>query len=903
MPDRLKDLFAAASELPAAEREHFVATNCGDDGPMRDRLAALLRAHDAAGEFLEHPADLVADAAVDVASSGGDGEARSGDGLAAGAEIGNYTLVAPLGHGGFGSVWRAHQRQPVVRDVALKVLHTAVDTERVVARFAAEWQTLARMQHPGIAKVLDAGATPGGRPWLAMELIDGRPLLEVTAARRLPVADRLALFVEVCVAVQHAHGKGVVHRDLKPSNVLVVERDGGLAPVVIDFGVARVADAGAADTGDEGGLTGTPEYMSPEQASFDRAAVDTRTDVHSLGVLLYELVAGVRPFVRPPGLHGAQELLRLVRETLPLPPSRQPTRIAPLPRELDWIVARAMAKDPAARYPTAAALADDVRRLSRHEPVQAGPNTAGYRLRKAARRHRVAFALVALVVLSIGIGAVVAVAGWAQAHESAVQARAAEALAVAAQAQAEAAEQRARADQIAAERESRKANRALDLVDELWEAANPARFGRPDYPVRELFGDFERLLPARFAGEPEVELRLRLTLARLQRILGMLPNASAHSLRAVEVARSGGEPAELADALVELARAEFDRGEVVAAERAGREALALREGLPGVPTEDVAIVLETLANCRLRQGDRAGAAAFAERAAALRDAEGEPLAMARSCMQLASLHGGHGRIDVAMARVRDALDLLAPFGEGHPDALVALQHLAFLQQRRGEHAEAEASFRESLARRQRLYGDDHPHVAWAEADLGWLLHERGRAGEAEPLLRHALGVLTERLGDAHVFTTEAMQRLGAVLAALDRFAEAETMLTTAAERFARLEGHPVDGLVSALGNLAKLHWRRGDREQAVRVQADALQKAREQLPAAHFVCTIGLTNLAHMRAELGEIEPAVALLREALTHSTAAGRPGEAKIQRQRLADLLDRLGRADEAAAVRDGR
>ena len=877
MSERLKELFEAAIDLPQHDRDGFLRRACDGDFVLRDRLLGLLHAHDVAGDFLEHPTELVEAAARDAH------EADDDDGLEPGERLGRFTLVERLGRGGFGSVWRARQEQPVARDVALKVLHTGFDAARRTMRFLAECRALARLQHASIARVFDAGTAPSGRPWLAMELVDGVPITRYCAEHGLGWRERAALLGDVCGAIQHAHQKGVVHRDLKPSNVLVTRRDGRALPIVIDFGVARDLEPGAA-IDDEPELLGTLDYMSPEQAAADGHGVDTRTDVHALGVLLYELLAAARPFARQDGEDDAGPLLHRIREHAPPPPSAVHGALPRLPRELDWIVARALAKDPDARYQTAAAMAEDLRRLLAGEAVTAGAPGTAYRLRKFVRRHWLPVALSAALVLSLGAGTVVATRGWAEAAAAARAARAAEA--------------NARDGQLAAERESRKANRALDLLDELWESADPARFGRADYPVRELLADFERDLATRARGEPAVELRVRVTIGRIQRILGELDRAAAHSTRAVELARELGDPRALVEPLLERTRTAFDRGEVQAAEASVREVLAIVDpsadgGSARTLVRDdakAADALEMLAHCRQRQGDGPGAVAAAERAFALR-AHGPAAAQVRSRLLLANLHGAVGRIDVAMGHVQQALDRLRRLGGDHPDTMVALQHLAFLQQHQGDLVSAEASFRESLDRRRALYGEGHPLVAWAEVDLAWVLHDQRRDQEAAPLLEHALPVLRDRLGERHVYVSEAMQRLGTVLIGCDRFAEAEALLGEGTTRFRTLPAHPVDGLVACLGNLARLQWHRGDRELARATLTEAATIARRELPAEHFVVSGTLTSLGTMLAELGEVEAAIALLEEALARATESGRAGEARLQRDRLEALRQRRG------------
>ena len=861
MSDMVRDVFGEAVELPAELRGTFLDAACGDDDRLRREVDHLLRAHDRAGDFLSHPIALVA-AALETDAAG--------DEFAAGQSIGGYTLIERLGRGGSSNVWRARQQRPVERDVALKVLRADLHAGRAADRFVTECQALARMQHPAIAKVFDAGATGDGVLWLAMELIDGEPIVGHCEVNALPMAARLELFAEVCLAVQHAHTKGIVHRDLKPSNVLVTQRDGRARPVVIDFGISGLpGDGGDLATA---GVFGTPEYMSPEQAELGSHAIDARTDVYSLGVVLYELACGARPHLRQDAADTV-ELLCSIREHRPPPPSHRTAR--PVPREVDWIVGRAMAKCPAERYPTPVALADDVQRLLRHEVVMAGPGTAGHRIAKFVRRHRLGVGAAIAVVLSLAAGTAAALSGWLAAEREAANAK----------------------------REASKANRAFALLDDIWAGVDAPRIGRPDFLMRDLLAEFERVLPSRTRGEPAVELRVRCSLARLRIYLGSCVVAEEHAMRALDLAEQLALPEEKCVALLLRARARFERGELAAAEL---DAIAAQRLIgSGTVRADahLATALEMQANCRLRDSDREGAMRLAERALALRLEAGDSTETARSYMQMANLIGGVGRTGPAMELVNKALACLAPLGEDHPDTLVALQHRAFLLQRQGDLPAAEETLRDCLARRRRVYGDDHPQATWAEADFAWVLHTRGEHVEAEQLLRHALPRLREHLGERHLYATEAMQRLGMVLAEQHQFAEAETLLADAARRYRTLPGHPVEGLAGCLGNLARLHWLRGDRQQARADQTEALAIAQDSLPPDHFVVTVNLTNLASMAAESGDREEAVGLLRDALRRSQEAGRAGEAELQRTRLVRLLLELGRHDEAEAVPRGR
>ena len=339
-----------------------------------------------------------------------------------GARIGGYRLREKIGSGGFGTVWAAEQEHPLRREVALKILKPGLDTSEIIARFEQERQTLALLEHPHIARIFDAGATELGRPFFAMELVRGKKITEFCEDARLGLRGRLALFVEVCRAVQHAHQKGVIHRDLKPSNVLVEMHRGRPVPKVIDFGIAKAMQRtpGITITLDEKVL-GTPAYMSPEQARPDRQGVDTRTDVYSLGALLYELLTGCTPFDAETAMqHSMDEVQRLICEVDPPRPSTRVSvtghdaassffpfgRVRPFSSDLDWIVMKALEKDRARRYASADDFAQDIERYLADEPVVAAAPSTAYRLGKFVRRHRVAVTTIAAIVLAFFTAAV-----------------------------------------------------------------------------------------------------------------------------------------------------------------------------------------------------------------------------------------------------------------------------------------------------------------------------------------------------------------------------------------------------------------------------------------------------------------------------------------------------------------
>ncbi|HJZ91946.1 MAG TPA: protein kinase [Gemmataceae bacterium] len=416
-----ESIFAQALEVPAAERSAFLDRACGRDARLRADVEALLLADDQTGDLLDLP-----DSQADTVDTPAPAEAP-------GTAIGPYKLLEQIGEGGFGVVYLAEQTRPVRRKVALKVLKPGMDTRQVVARFEAERQALALMDHANIACIHDGGTTAAGRPYFVMELVRGVPITDYCDHNHLDVRDRLGLFVSVCQAVQHAHQKGVIHRDLKPSNVMVTLHDRAPVPKVIDFGVAKALGQRLTDktlfTG-PAQMVGTPLYMSPEQAELSGLDIDTRSDVYSLGVLLYELLTGTTPFdIDRLRAAGYDELRRIIREEEPARPSSRvstldqaASTVTAAPRgdrrhlqrllrgELDWVVMKCLEKDRSRRYETVDALAKDVERYLADEPVHACPPSTGYRVRKFVRRNRQTLLVASLLSLAslVAVGAV----GW-----------------------------------------------------------------------------------------------------------------------------------------------------------------------------------------------------------------------------------------------------------------------------------------------------------------------------------------------------------------------------------------------------------------------------------------------------------------------------------------------------------
>jgi len=443
--DREAALVALAIQQPVSARAVFLQAVCGDDQGLRQRLEALLAAHEQPETLTAARADNVeATVKLDFSDAPDEG---------VGTTLGRYKLLELIGEGGCGVVYVAEQTEPVRRRVALKVIKLGMDTRQVVARFEAERQALAMMDHPNIAKVLDAGTTEFGRPYFVMELVRGIRITEYCDQANLTTKERLDLFIKVCQAIQHAHQKGIIHRDIKPSNILVTLHDGVPVPKVIDFGIAKATEGRLTDATVYTQLhqfIGTPAYMSPQQAEMSGLDIDTRSDIYSLGVLLYELLAGSTPFdAKELMALGIDAMRKTIREKEPVRPS---TRLATLGADeltttarrrsadtskllhqlkgdLDWIVMKCLEKDRSRRYDTANGLAADLRRHLSNEPVVARPPSATYRFQKAFRRNKIFFTAGTAVVMALILGLGLAAVGLRRAtkeRNSAVVARTAE---------------------------------------------------------------------------------------------------------------------------------------------------------------------------------------------------------------------------------------------------------------------------------------------------------------------------------------------------------------------------------------------------------------------------------------------------------------------------------------------
>jgi serine/threonine protein kinase len=827
--EKARSIFLAAIEELPDQRPTFLDGACGSDDEMRARVEQLLEAHQALGSIQFDPNAGRAAAAGGCSAHG------------PGSVIGPYKLLDAIGEGGMGIVYKAEQERPVRRRVALKIIKPGMDTAQVIARFEAERQLLALMDHPNIAKVLEAGTMESGRPYFVMELVNGIPITRFCDEHRLTLRERLELFVPVCQAVQHAHQKGIIHRDLKPSNILVSLRDARPVPQVIDFGVAK-------ETGDRltdmttltnfGSVVGTLEYMSPEQSSQRAVDVDTRSDIYALGVVLYELLAGTTPFDRQRrGEASFDEVLRMIREDDPpmasarlsgagealavLAAQRQvdPAKLSGLVRgELDWIVMKALEKDRGRRYQTANALARDLERYLADEPVEAGPSSAGYRLRKLTRRYRNVLATAAAFVLLLAVAA--AVSTW-----QAVRATSAERAERAERDRAVAAETRAKTEQA-------NAKAALDFLwkDVLSQASYRNEPDR-DLTVRTLLDRVADRLGRDPGQSPLVQAAVRQMVGGLYIDLGEYRKAQPHLEAALEVQRRelGEQDPQTLATMHHLGHCLFrrDRPEATGVLE---HTLELRRRVLGDDRDDTLFTARLAAACYALEGRHGEAERLLRwtldaRRRAFGDDQRETLvtmywlaghlarrgqleeaeSLATRCVELARRRASdyptitHTALNtlVGVYIAREDPARAAPlavqvvegmrhnFGRQHPFTLKAIHRLARVHQLQGRHAEAAPLLAEALATARRVHEPDHPAICTTLHLLGQSLLEEKKYTEAERHLRECLeGLIRERSGhlskgDSPVYVQGL---LGESLLGQGKYAEAEPLLLASYER-------------------------------------------------------------------------------------------------------------------------
>ena len=777
-----------------------------------------------------------------------------------GVKIGRYKLLRVLGAGGMGVVYLAQQDKPVTRQVALKVIKPGMDSKRVMARFEAEEQALALMEHPHVARVYDAGLTGSGRPHFVMEYVKGIPIAEHCDKYKLTIEERLRLFVDVCEAVQHAHQKGIIHRDLKPSNILVSIDGNESIPKVIDFGVARAVSQQLTENTlytEQGQLIGTPEYMSPEQADLNNQDIDTRTDIYALGVVLYRLLAGVPPF-DPQALQaaGIEHMRKVTCEEEPKTPStrlsktsvqestesarRRNTSVRALQRrlhgDLDWITLKAMEKNRTRRYGSAGELAADIERHLNHEAVLAGPPSTIYRLEKFARRNRALVTGATAVVAALIVGAVVSIVFA-----------------------------------IGQVRARTNAQEVTDFpVNSTLGSFNTWKAKGTQVTARSVLDTVAQNLEEKLIDQPLVQARIHQALVPCYAFLGFYNEAEQHQKRSLEIRRSylGGENVDTLSAMFALAWVYYMQVKHWdEAERLATEALTGFERI--LPEEDPRrlLCLETLGWVHIMRSRFDEAEQIFQRVLRTihqklgNETEWVPVFM---CW-LALTHQMQGDYEKAETQFVKGLEISRRLrGERDVATLSLLHCYGVLLCDQGHYKEAEKILDDALKGRLYLFGEQHPSTLDTKASLGWLYEKQGRYKAAEDLLSTTLQATQRIFGETHFRTWHCVHGLGTVYLSQRRYDEAEPLLNKAVEIGSRILSRNNWATLSAMNTLAKLYTEHGRYADAEELYLETIRTQRHVLGNEHPHTLATINDFAMLLTRQKHYDDAGPLLLEAL---------------------------------------
>jgi eukaryotic-like serine/threonine-protein kinase len=899
-----ESLFAFALEKSAGtERQEYLDAVCRGDLGLRRRVERLLAAHDRSIGILDGPvgsASSPAVTAVDIS----EGTPRESCGIIIASR---FKLLDKIGEGGMGTVWIAEQSKPLRRKVALKLIKPDLDSKAVLARFDAERQALALMDHPNIAKVLDGGTTEGGRPYFVMELVKGVPITQYCDDGRLDIAERLELFTQVCRAIQHAHTKGIIHRDLKPSNILIGQYDGKPVPKVIDFGLAKAIHQPLTDHTlhtVRGVLMGTPLYLSPEQADVSNLDVDTRTDIYALGVILYELLTGTTPLERHRFKEVAwHEVLRLIREEDPPRPSvrlsshgalsslaaqrqLEPVRLTRAIRgELDWIVMKCLEKDRSRRYETAIALARDVERHLADESVEACPPSAAYRIGKFVRRNRAAvFAGIVMVQLLI-----CGIMGTTRGLVRANRARSAES-------QRADGERKANAE---AQRRLRQLEESNEILASIFQDLDPRAEEKEGRPLRAILGD--RLT---HAGEHIADSQIgdALLVAHLQNRLGIslrnlgLPRRAIPLLAKASAARVAGlgpghrETLETATNLAEAYRAD---GQLEPALRLLNETLLHARAKLGPDDSQALTCMNSIAGSYYQIGKSREAIALLEEVLEQRKARlsADDPATLVTMNNLAECLRANGNLDKSLPLSEETLRLRrARLGPDHNDTLTSMNNLAEGYREAGQVDKALPLIEETVTRLKAKLGPDHPSTLTAMSNLAITYRAANKPAQASEILAQVLPMMRVKLSPDHPNLLNCMTNLAVGYHGAGRLDEAIALFEEILKIRRSKLGDDDPATMQSLSNLASCYQASGRLDEAIPLLENVLKWRKAKLAPHHPDTIIGLNNLATAYRAKHAIERASSHFEEAMTgmENLAFNHQGAAQILSNGVSTLED---------------